>query len=131
MNPEEDEFKKGLMADLSEVVPVKSYDTERSPLTKGGEAIGLPDAKIVECDLVEFRMMGEFVVGGKAHKLIYSPSTLEALFGARERYTSQAFHRKFHFTHHIFDSMTDEELGSLVRSEFQKFKQSVEDWKKA
>ena len=76
-------------------------------------------------------MMGEFSVGGKAHKLIYSPSFLESLFGATEKYTSQAFHRKCHFTHHIFDSMTNEEIGSLVRSEFQKFKDSIEDWKKS
>ncbi len=128
---EMDEFKKSLMVDLSEVVPVKSYRTERVFLMEGGEAIGHSDSKIIECDLVEFRMMGEFAVGGKAHKMVYSPSPLETLFGAKVRYTSQAFHRKCHFTHHIFDSMSDEEIGALVRSEFQKFKQSVEDWKKS
>lgn len=131
MKTEMDEFKKSLMVDLSEVVAIKSYDTERVPLTKGGEAIGHPNAEIIECDLVKFQMMGEFTVGEKAYKVIYSPSALETFFGARERYTSQAFHRKCHFTHHIFDSLTDEEIGALVRSEFQKFKQSIEDWKKA
>lgn len=122
------EFKQSVIVDLSESLPIKSYEVEKIPVSKHSDVFH-SEAELVQNEILEFRFQGQFLIGGKAYRLTYNPGIL-SLFGARERYTSQGFFLRSKFTHHIFDSMTDEELGKLIREEFNKFKKSVEDWKK-
>lgn len=102
---------------------------ESMPVSNQSDVVPHRDATIIQQELLEFRFSGEFVIGGIKHKLVYEPSGLEALFGAKERYTSQAFYNSTRFTHHIFDA-DNETIGAAMRKAYDSFYKSVEDWKK-
>ena len=133
MKTEIDEFKRSVISDLTEIVPVKKIEynpveqidaLKRSPVFH-------PEAEIIETEVLEFRFEGKFVIGGRYHKMVWKPGPLASLAGVQPVYKGRDFFLKTRFTHHIFEDMTDEELGKFIRGEFNKFKQSIEDWKKS
>ena len=107
---------------------VQIGDVESIPVDNKSNVVTHKDAELIEQHLLEFRFSGEFVIGGVKHKVAYDPSNFEALLGAKERYTSQAFYNSTKFTHHIFEA-DDEMIGAAMRQAYNKFYKSVEDWK--
>ena len=123
----------------NKMTPMKEFETvykeveigkvESMPISNQSEVIPHPEATLIRQEMLEFRFTGEFVIGGIKHKVVYEPSGFEALMGAREKYTSQAFYNSTKFTHHIFEA-DDEAIGRAMRKAYDSFYKSVEDWKK-
>lgn len=101
---------------------------DQIPVANQSETIPHREATLIRQELLEFRFSGEFVIGGIKHKVVYEPSGFEALMGAKEKYTSQAFYNSTKFTHHIFEA-DDEAIGRAMRKAYDSFYKSVEDWK--
>jgi hypothetical protein len=108
---------------------IKIGKTESIPVDNNSFPIAHREQELIEQELLEFRFSGEFVIGGVKHKVVYEPSKLEAFFGAKDKYTSQAFYNSTKFTHHIFEA-DDEMIGAAMRKAYDSFYKSVEDWKK-
>ncbi len=108
---------------------IKIGKTESIPLSDNSFPIAHREQELIEQELLEFRFSGEFVIGGVKHKVVYEPSNLEAFFGAKDKYTSQAFYNSTKFTHRIFEA-DDEMIGAAMRKAYDSFYKSVEDWKK-
>ena len=107
---------------------VQIGDVESIPVDSQRKVVDHKDAELIEQHMLEFRFSGEFVIGGVKHKVVYEPSNFEAFFGAKERYTSQAFYNYTTFTHHIFEA-DDEMIGAVMRQAYNKFYKSVKEWK--
>ena len=120
-------MKKSTIEQLQRVAKeVEFGEIETLPDT-GGNIIH-QNSKIIECQLVEFKFMGEFAIGGKYYRCVWEPPFIMQLAGADARYEGQAFHKRMQFTHHIFE-MDNEAIGALVRKAYDEFYASVENWK--